>query len=157
MTASPTDDLASAERRNRELDIELAEAREQQAATAQILAAISSSPTDAQRIFVHIAASAAHLCRASNAAILKVDHNHLQLVAHHGSIRIDAIGQGRIPLARGVVTGRAVIERRILHVPDLQVETEDYPEGSELARRLGYRTILAVPLIGGDEAIGAIL
>jgi signal transduction histidine kinase len=144
-------------RKLEELEQELAEAREQQAATAQVLAAISSSPTDPHRIFAQIAVSAARLCRASHAGILQVDGDHLRLVAHHGSIRIDPIGQGRVPLARGVVVGRAVIERRILQVADLQVETEDYPEGSELARRLGYRTTLAVPLIGGDKAFGAIL
>src|SRR5262249_25406455 len=50
-----------------ELKRELAEAREQQAATAQILTAISSSPTDARRAFAEIAASAARLCDAYDA------------------------------------------------------------------------------------------
>jgi two-component system, NtrC family, sensor kinase len=62
-----------------------------------------------------------------------------------------------MPLTRGVVAGRAVIERRTLQVGDLQAEKEEYPEGSEFARRLDYRTILVVPLIRADEAIGAIL
>jgi signal transduction histidine kinase/putative methionine-R-sulfoxide reductase with GAF domain len=137
-----------------ELERELAEAREQQAATAEILAAISSSPTDVHHIFAQIAVSAAHLCRASNAGILQVDGDHLRLVAHHGPIRVDSV---TMPLARGFVAGRSVIERRTLHVADLQVETEDYLEGSEFARRLGYHTILVVPLIGGDKAFGAIL
>jgi len=88
-----------------ELRRELTETREQMAATAQILAAISSSPTDAHRIFVQIAVSAAHLCRASDAAILQVDGDHLRLVAHHGHIRIDSIGQGRVPLARLLLDG----------------------------------------------------
>ena len=70
MTASPTDDLASAERMIQELTKELAqargelaEAREQQAATAEILRVISSSPTDSQRVFQEIAANAARLLR----------------------------------------------------------------------------------------------
>jgi signal transduction histidine kinase len=140
-----------------ELERELAEAREQQAVTAQILAAISSSPTEAHHVFAQIAASAARLCDASNAGVLQVHGDHLRLVAHHGPIPADRIGQGRTPLTRGALTGRAVIERRTIQVADLQTETEEYPEGSEFARRLGYHTIVAVPLIRADEAIGAIL
>jgi hypothetical protein len=37
----------------------------------------------------------------------------------------------------------------------LQAEGDEYPEGSDFARRLGHRTILAVPLIGAGPAIGA--
>src|SRR5206468_2356684 len=39
---------------------------------------------------------------------------------------------------------------------DLQAETTEYPEGSEFARRLGFRAALAVPLMRADEAIGVI-
>src|SRR5262249_6296385 len=104
-------------------------------------------------VFAAIAASAAHLCNATNAGVLQVDGDHLRVVAHHGPIPIE---RGRIPLKRGVVIGRAVLDRETLHVADLQAETAEYPEGSEFARRLGHRTILAIPLIRAGEAIGAI-
>src|SRR5262249_13393548 len=52
--------------------------------------------------------------------------------------------------------GRAIFDRRTIHVADLQAETDAFPESSELARRLGYRTVLNVPLIRAGEAIGAI-
>src|SRR5262249_8579807 len=42
------------------------------------------------------------------------------------------------------------------HVPDIQAEVDDYPEGSALARSLGHRTTLTVPLLRGGKAIGAI-
>jgi GAF domain-containing protein len=61
-----------------------------------------------------------------------------------------------LPLSRGVLIGRSVLDRQTLQVADLQAEAIDYPEGSEFARRLGHRTILAVPLIRGREASGAI-
>src|SRR5215467_10849346 len=164
MTASPTDDLASAERRIQELTKELSQARgqlgesrEQQTATAEILRAISKSPSDLHGIFQEIAATAARLCDAYDAGVMQCAGDHLQLVAHRGSIPTGGpIGHGRLPLTRGVVMGRAVLDRTILHVTDAQAETEEYPEGSEIARRDGARTILAVPLICAGEAIGAI-
>jgi hypothetical protein len=56
---------------------ELADAREHQAATAEILRVISSSPMDSQRVFAEIAASAARLCDANDATIFQVDGNIL--------------------------------------------------------------------------------
>jgi len=136
---------------------ELAEAREQQFATSAILHAISNAPSDAHSVFQKIAASAARLCDAYDAGVLQRAGDHLRLVAHHGAIPATGpIGQGTLPLTRGVLIGRAVLDRQTLHAADLQAETDEYPEGSELARRLGHRTILAVPLIRAGEAIGAI-
>src|SRR5262245_40333856 len=152
MTASPTEDLASAERRIQELTKELLEAREQQAATAGILAAISSSLADLQRAFAEIAASAARLCDAHDATIFQVNGDGLRIVAHSGPIPPG----GTLPLTRSIVTGCAVLDRRPIHVADLQTESDKYPEGSDRARLLGHRTILAVPLIHAGEAIGVI-
>ena len=135
-----------------ELRRELAEAREQQAATAEILASISSSVTDANKVFAKIAASAARLCDAHDATIFQVDGDNLRIVANHGPIPPG----GTLPLTRAIVTGGAVLDRRTIHVADLQAESDKYPEGSDRARLLGHRTILAVPLIHAGEAIGAI-
>src|SRR5262245_8400486 len=141
-----------------ELRRELAEAREQQTATGGILRAISNSPSDLQGIFQEIAITAARLCDAYDAGVFQCAGDQLRLVAHRGHIPVPVwVGQGTLPLSRGVAIGRAVLDRAILHVPDLQAETEEYPEGSEFARRLGYRTILAVPQIRRQEAIGAIV
>ena len=141
-----------------ELRRELAEAREQQAATAEILASISNSVTDANQVFAKIAASAAGLCDAFDAAIFQVDGSSLRLVAHHGHIPFpDPIGRHKIPLVRGLLTGRAVIERRTNQVADMEAEAEEYSEGREIALRLGWRTGLAVPLLRAREAIGVIL
>jgi GAF domain-containing protein len=132
---------------------ELAEAREQQAATAEVLRAISGSPTDLERVFAVVAASATHLCDASDATIHQVDGAVLRQVAHHGPIPVP----GTLPMTRGVLAGRAVLDRQTIHVADLQAETNEYPEGSNIARRLGLRTNLAVPLIRAGEAIGVVI
>src|SRR5215467_7007525 len=161
MTASTTDDLASAERRIQELTKELAqfrgeltEAREQQAATAETLRVISSSPMDLKGVFEEIALSAARLCDAHDASIFQVDGDHLRLVNHHGPIPALPVGDDTLPLTRGLATGRAVLDRRTIHVADMQAEADEYPESH--ARSIGFRTILAVPLVGTSEVIGAI-
>ena len=65
--------------------------------------------------------------------------------AHWGPVPQD-IGV-RFPCSRGHVTGRIVLERRPVHVIDLQAEAEEFPEGSAFAKRLGHRTIAGVPLL----------
>src|SRR5215475_6504625 len=138
---------------------ELAEAWEQQAATAAILGAISNLPADPYRVFAEIAMSAARLCDAYDATIWRVDGDVLRVVAQYGSLPQpipQSPGMPSMPLMRGVFNGRAVLDQQTMQVLDLQAETYEYPEGSELARRLGHRTVLAVPLIHKGTAIGSI-
>jgi GAF domain-containing protein len=133
--------------RTRELD----EALEQQTATAEVLRIISSSPTDAHPVFDAIARSAARLCEAFDVVVYSVDGSVLRLVAHHGPMPA-----GDVPLHRGTVGGRTVIERRLIHTRDLQTEVDEFPEGSAIARERGHRTNLSVPLLREDVAIGNI-
>jgi GAF domain-containing protein len=139
-----------------EVERELTEARDQQAATAEILAAISSSPANPRDVFEKIAASATRLCDAYDATILQVDGDCLRIVAHHGPIPTFPVGDSTLPLVRELATAHAVLDQRTIHVADLQAETAQYPESSDRARRLGFRTTLAVPLIRAGDAIGAI-
>ena len=88
-----------------------------------------------------MAASAARLCDAYDATIHQVDRDQLRLVADHGPI----LTGPTMPLVRGALLGRAVLERREIQIADLSAEMAEYPEGSEAARRLGFRTTLAVP------------
>src|SRR5262245_27382254 len=144
-----------------ELRRELAEAREQQTATAEILRVISSSPMDLGGVFASIAASAARLCDAYDAAIHRVDGDFLAIVAHHGPIPAPST----FHLRPGFFVGRAVLEQRTIRVADVLTAADEYPEGSDRARSffsqtgtpgLGFRTILAVPLIRAGKAIGVI-
>jgi signal transduction histidine kinase len=132
----------------------LTEALEQQTATAEVLRIISTSPTDLQPVLDAVVKSAARFCGADNATVFQVDGETLRAVAHHGPIPVD-VGL-LVPCVRGTVSGRTVLERRAIHVTDLQAEAAEFPEGSAFARRFGHRTTLSVPLLRGGTAIGAI-
>jgi GAF domain-containing protein len=133
---------------------ETKEALEQQTATSEILRVISQSPTDVQPVLDAMAESAARLCEAFDSAIFRRDVDRLVLVAHHGPILVGRVGEFSLPLVRGTAAGRTVVDGLTVHVADMQIETEAFPESSENARRMGFRTILSVPLLREGIAIG---
>src|SRR5262249_36505496 len=61
-----------------------------------------------------------------------------------------------LPIERSWVSGRAFLDRAPVHIHDVQASAHDFPDGAQTALRVGYRTILAVPLLREDEAIGAL-
>src|SRR5262249_37178544 len=64
------------------------------------------------------------------------------------------VGGGSVRLARGAPVGRAVLDQQTIHLVDAQSETDEYPQGNAIARRLGFRTMLDVPLVGAvDRAV----
>ena len=135
------------------LQLALTEALEQQTATAEILRVISNSPTDIQAVLTTVVERAARLCDSFDAAMFLVDGDALRRVAHHGPIPPTG---STTPLVRGLVNGRVVLERREIHLADLQAEADEFPEGSAEAQRLGWRTTLAVPLMRENTVIGTI-
>ena len=137
---------------------ELKESLEQQTATSEILGVIASSPTDIQPVLDVVAENAARLCGSDDAQIYRVETGLMRKVASHGVIpAARAVGDTR-PIVRGTVTGRAILDRQIIHVPDMMTERdEDYPEARRIDERMGIRTSLAVPLLREGVAIGAIL
>jgi GAF domain-containing protein len=136
---------------------ELRESLQQQTATADVLRVISSSPTDIQPVLDAVGENAARLCEANNSVIFRLEGGLLRQVASYGHIPTTSHpGQG-LPVNRDTVSGRAVFERRTIHVYDLAAEDAEYPEGSRHAKLDGHRTTLATPLLREGVPIGAIL
>jgi two-component system, NtrC family, sensor kinase len=130
---------------------QVTEALDQQTATSEILKVIASSPTDVQPVFDAIARNAARLCSANDAQVLRVEGETLRLVAAFGVPSMPSVRQ----LTRGHLVGRAVIERRTIHIRDWSAAEvlAEYPEST---RRYGVQSALAVPLLRDGVALGVI-
>jgi GAF domain-containing protein len=141
-------------RKLHDLEKRLAEALEQQAATAEILRVISSSPTDVQPVLDAVAERAARLCHAFDAVIFRLDGDVLRRAAHYGPIPAPA--GFFIPVTRSRVTGRAALDGQPVQVADAQTKSAEFPETSTFAREHGFRTILSLPLLGKNGPLGTI-
>ena len=138
-----------------ERDRQLAEALEQQTSTSEILGIIANSATDLQPVLDAVAENAARLIDAQDAIIHRLDGDVLRDAAHFGAIPRTA---DATPLNRASVAGRAVVDRQLVHVHDMQAESEvEFPLAKSRAVRDGSRSVLGAPLLREGLPIGAIL
>src|SRR5262245_58322029 len=115
------DSASDLERRLAQAERQLSEALEQQTATSEILRVIRSSRSDVQPVFDAVAESAARLCESYDSAVWRREGDRLLLVAHHGAIPQTG-SESFLPLVRGTLGGRSVLDRRTVHIADIQTE-----------------------------------
>jgi signal transduction histidine kinase len=135
---------------------DLQESLEYQTAISEVLSVISRSPNNLAPVLETIGKIACRLCAAYDVSILLRRGDKLRLKYLSGPIGGYPI-EHDFALTRGYVMGRCVIDANPVHVADLPTEAAEFPEGAANAAELGHRTILAVPLLQADQAVGAIV
>ncbi|MGB6916487.1 MAG: GAF domain-containing protein [Pseudolabrys sp.] len=140
-------------KRTRELD----EALQQQTATREVLSIIRRSPADAQPVFDAIVESAARLCDAVFSVVYLYEANLVRVAATKNftpdaTTQMNKLQQFKRP-DRSHAGGRAILDREIVHVPDVRADPE---YSRELALAGGWRAVLAVPLLRNGTPVGAL-
>src|SRR5262249_18526671 len=132
--------------------------RGQLAATIRILHALANGPSNLQAVLDTVAEQAALVCGATDSVIHRLDDDGLHLVAHHGPIGLSVKLGDILPVTRDRVTGRAVLERCTVHLPDIEATGTEYAASLQI-RRIGglHRAMLAVPLVSEARVLGVIL
>ena len=140
-----------------ELKRELAEAREQQVATHELLRIIGQAHADPQSVLEAIARNAARLCGAKHTSIWRSDRGLLRAVATHNvsAERKRLIESNPIVPGRDSVVGRAALDRCTIHIadalagPELTYWTYKIPTDPT-------RTVLVTPMLKGSTLLGVI-
>ena len=120
-----------------------------------MLEVISRSAFDLQAVFETVAESSVRLCGADRAHIYRFDGELLRMVMAINPPQElnDFIARNPIPPGRYSASGRAALERRTIHIPDILADPE-YSYGAKDVEKI--RTILAVPILKGDDLFGVV-
>ena len=143
---------------------ELTEARAEQTATAEVLKIISSSPGDLEPAFRAVLANAVRLCEASYGVLWLSEGDGFRTAALHGALSaafIDRFRSGTLfRPGPDVPVALAVKTRKPVQIADLRA-SRAYLDGEPMARTgadiAGMRTLIAIPMLKNNEAVGGIV
>jgi signal transduction histidine kinase len=133
---------------------DLSEALEQQTATAEILRVINAAQIDLQPVFDAIATSAVRLCDGLMGGVFLVEGARVRLAAQYNFPREAMEGVFPAPLDSDLITARAIVSHDVVHTPDALAESDYHHKA--VAERVGYRSLLSVPMKRDGAPIGAI-
>jgi GAF domain-containing protein len=146
--------IAQLERQLAQRSEELGEALRQQAATAEVLKALSRPRFDLKTVLNTLVETAARLCEAEQSLVFRFDGTRFHLAADLGyAEELSRFLQNHpLEIGRGTTMGRIALERNTVHIPDVLADPDyTFLEGQ---KRGGWRAVLGVPLIRDGELIG---
>jgi GAF domain-containing protein len=160
MAAMAQESATDLERRLAQAERELSEAREQQAATTEVLRVISSSPGELEPVFQTMLESAVRICEATFGTLYLCEGGGFRAVAMHNAPA--AYAEARVAVVHpppDTSLGQAANTKQAAQVVDV-TKLQGYIQGNPFVvsavKRGGYRTVLSVPMLKEDELIGAI-
>jgi two-component system, NtrC family, sensor kinase len=138
---------------------DLSEALEQQTATAGILGVISNSLSDTQPVFDAIVESGLKLFPGATITVVLADGDRVKVAAVAAPDPLGAAavrGRFPIPLTREYMHSTAILDRRVIDIPDAEHVPAELTAGARNFLATGYRAITITPMMRGDVAIGAL-
>jgi signal transduction histidine kinase len=141
----------------RQRTTDLSESLEQQTATSKVLEVISRSAFDLQAVFETVVESSVKLCGADRAFIFRFDGELLRMTVAFNNVSQEwkeYLAQHPTRPGRDSAAGRAALERRTVHIPDVQADHE-YTFGAKNIEKV--RTVLAVPILKGEDLLGVVV
>src|SRR5215813_13497787 len=136
---------------------ELSEAREQQAAMAEVLQVISSSPGELEPVFNAMLENATRICGAQLGNLILYENGVFRYVAMYGAPPAFAEFRRRDPIITprpGALLDRIAKTKKAAHVVDIAAENAN--DSKEIVELAGARSVMLVPMLKEGELIGAI-